>query len=79
MRSKILGEWYNFVSMLIYLRESNGLTKEEMASMLGIGVKTLEKIEKGELPERLGANIVMAITKHFGISPSDQWKGNFKD
>lgn len=44
-----------------------------MAKLLGIGVGSLTKIEKGELPQRLSANIIYRIYKEFGIKPSDQF------
>ena len=67
--------WKNFVHNVTWLRESNGLSKKEMASILKIGMKTLERIENGELPKRLSVNIFFRIWKHFGIHPVKQLKG----
>ena len=77
MDDKTQGEWYNFASTVIYLREKNGLSKEEMAGRLGIGVKTLEKIESGILPNRLSSGILIEIFRNFGISPADQLRGKY--
>ncbi len=65
-------DWKNFVHNVIWLRESNGLSKREMASILGIGVKTLDRIENGELPKLLSVNIFFHIWKYFGIHPTNQ-------
>lgn len=57
-----------------YIRKKNGLSKKEMATILGIGINTLEKIENGIIPKRLTVEIVYRIHKNFRILPSQQFK-----
>lgn len=65
-------DWKNFAHNVRWLRESNGLSKREMASILKIGTKTLDRIENGECPKRLSVNIFFRIWKRFGIYPVKQ-------
>lgn len=66
-------QWPVFAHNIAYLRKKNGLTKKEMAKLLGIGEGSLSKIEKGECPEKLNLRIVYDIERLFGISPSEQF------
>jgi len=66
-------EWTVFANNIAYLRKANGLSKRTMASLLGIGIESLTKIEKGICPERLSAGIIFEVYRIFGISPSDQF------
>lgn len=61
-----------FAHNVAWLREHYGLSKSEMARIMGIGVSSLNKIERGEIPPRLGVDVLFAIQKHFGMSPSEQ-------
>lgn len=61
-----------FAHNLVWLRTHCGISKKEMAALLGIGLGSLNRLEKGELPPRVSVNIFFAIQKQFGISPSDQ-------
>ena len=38
-----------------------------MSEMLGIGIKTLQRIESGEFPERLSVSVLFRIEKYFGV------------
>ena len=49
------------------LRERNGLSKKEMAKILGIGISSLTKIEKGIIPPRTRADVVFKVLFHFKI------------
>ncbi len=69
MNKKNTKELFYLSKNVTFIRKSNNLSKKEMAKLLGIGVKSLSKLEKGELPPRMGANIFFNIQKHFGISP----------
>lgn len=53
---------------ITYLRESNSLTKKEMAQALGISVSTLYKIEKGISIHCIHSGRVHRICDHFGIT-----------
>ena len=59
-----------FLRNITLLRKSRGLSKKEMAKKLRIGVWSLNKIERGELPPRLGADVFLAVYRNFGIYPS---------
>ena len=43
-----------------------------MAWRLRIGVDTLDRLERGELPSRLGVGIFFRIERVFGVSPERQ-------
>lgn len=40
---------------------------------MGIGVASLHKIERGEMPKRLTVEVIFQIEKEFGIPPKDQF------
>ncbi|MBQ9963765.1 MAG: helix-turn-helix transcriptional regulator, partial [Clostridia bacterium] len=52
-----------------HIREQYAFSKRDMARLLGIGIGSLNKLEKGELPPRLGVEILFNIQHYFGISP----------
>ena len=64
-----------FLKNISCLRKHNKLSKRKMAEILGIGVKSLNKIENGELPPRIGVNVFFKIEKNFGISPKNLFSG----
>ena len=53
------------------LREREGLTRKEMSARLGIGVRTLARLERGEIPPRLSVAVVCRISRVFGIHPKE--------
>lgn len=55
---------------VLYLRKKHNITKKDMARILGVGIKTLNKIEHEILPPRLSVDILFKIQKRFGISVS---------
>ena len=57
---------------VLYLRKKNNITKRGMAKIMGIGIKTLNKIEKGLLPPRLSVEVLFRIRDYFGIPLSVQ-------
>ena len=59
----------NFCKNMRNLRESNKLSKKEMAHKLKVSVTTISKIEKGTIPPRLSCNILFRIHDEFGIMP----------
>ncbi len=65
-------EFLIFCNNVKHLREVHGLSKREMAKRLHVGVKTLEKLECGIFPDRLGVNILFRIHREFGIPPARQ-------
>ena len=60
-----------FLHNISWLRKHYGLSKKAMAKRLQIGLWTLNKIERGELPPRLCCDIVYTVYKNFGIRSSD--------
>ena len=56
-----------FCENLKYLRNINRLSKKEMAGRIKIGVKSLSKIEKGELPPRLMVDVLFELERSFGV------------
>ncbi len=67
-------EEQNFCMNVRSLRLLHKLSQKEMAQALGIGVKSLQKIEAGEIPPRLGADVLFAIHNRFRIPISNLFK-----
>ncbi len=63
--------WIHFVQKL---RKEKHLSQKKMARILGVGVGTVRKIEKGIFPERISCTVLMNIYREFGIKPSDQFR-----
>ncbi len=74
IKKYINDEINNFINNIAFLREKNGLSKKERANVLNISIYTLNKIERGELPEKLSVEIVFNLQKHFKISPEKQFE-----
>lgn len=62
-----------FLRNVTWVRRHYGISKKRMAELLGIGVASLNKIENGQMPERLGVEIVFRIHDLFGIPPKNQF------
>ncbi len=52
------------------LRKKQGMTQRELASLMGIGVSSLRKLEAGVLPPRLEINAITALARAFPLSPA---------
>ncbi len=65
LRKNINDEINNFIKNVAYLRKKSGLSKKEMANVLNISIYTLNKIERGELPQKISVEIVFNLQKHF--------------
>ncbi|MBR2473751.1 MAG: helix-turn-helix domain-containing protein [Clostridia bacterium] len=59
------------------LRINKGLSKKDMSKLLGIGVKKLETLEKGELTKILTIEIVYHIKRNFDYMPSEMLTPGF--
>ena len=57
----------DFCRNVHYLRKKNGLTQKETAKLLHIGVESLRKIEAGELPPRLGVEVLFYAQTAFSV------------
>ena len=62
-----------FLENIVFLRKQHKLSKKKMAEILGIGIGTLNRIEKGELPTRISTRVIFRIKDHFHLSPSEQF------
>lgn len=68
------GELENIIYNIKWLRKHYGLSKKEMAELLNISIYSINKLEKGILPPRLKVDVIFAVWKHFGVSPTEQLK-----
>lgn len=53
------------------LRINHKLTKKKMCEIMGIGIKSLNTIEKGIIPKRLDLTAILALVKYFNIALAD--------
>lgn len=72
IKMQITNELETLSHNIVRLRKKHGLSKKEMASILGIGVKSLSRIENGDFPKRIGVHLIINIWEHFGILPQQQ-------
>ena len=61
----------NMLYNIAWLRKYHRISKKRMAKMLLIGAASLNRIEKGEMPPRLGAGVLMRVYLKFGIRPAE--------
>lgn len=59
-----------FMENVVHLRRAHGLSRRNMAEILGIGVKSLHKIERGVMPPRLRVDVLFRIQTYFNLSPA---------
>lgn len=64
----------NFLYNIKWLRKNKNLSKRSMAKILKISAETLNRIENGELPPKLSADVIWRIYLNFGISPDMQFR-----
>lgn len=55
---------------LRWLRRQYRYSQKEMAVILKIGIGSLSKLERGEIPPRLSVDFLFAAYDHFRIKPS---------
>lgn len=70
-------ELQNLIYNIAWLRREHRISKKEMALLLGVGMVNMNKIEKGEVPRRLGASSVIALCQRFGVLSSDLFAKKF--
>ena len=51
-----------------YLRRNGGLNEKEMAAILGISVRSLGKMESGQLPRCFTSAVLCRMSEYFHIS-----------
>lgn len=65
-------DWETFSHNIRWLREKHQFSRTKMAETLRISVKTLDRIEAGEMPDHLTVRILFLVWDYFGIHPVDQ-------
>ena len=55
---------------ITWLRKTHGLSKTEMAKLLHISVKSLNRMEQREMPPRTSAKMLFRAQDAFGIHPA---------
>lgn len=69
-----------FCENIRLLRERNGLTKKQMTEIMGIGMASLNKIEKGIVPEKLKVEALLYTANYFHYAPHELFSPiEFKD
>lgn len=63
-----------FIGNIMRLRRENGLSEHEMAEIMGVDDAVLSIIEQGELPDELGADVILRLAAYFGVKPSQLFK-----
>ena len=51
------------------IRKEKLLSKKSMAKILGVSVKTINKIEQGVFPPRLSVSVIFKLHNNFGVLP----------
>lgn len=65
------GELTYFCQQVMALRQMHHLSKQDMASIMGIGVKRLNRIEQLDFPESLDATALVYLSDYFQIPIQD--------
>ncbi|MBE6536923.1 MAG: helix-turn-helix transcriptional regulator [Ruminococcaceae bacterium] len=58
----------SFCKNISALRARYRISKKEMAKILGIGIGSLNKLEKGIIPTRMSCTVLFRVGKFFDIS-----------
>lgn len=61
-----------FAHNITWLRKHFGISKKRMAALLGVSAATIRRLECGEVPPRMGVEVLFRVYKEFGLKPSDQ-------
>ena len=67
MQKRPINDMEIFMQNVAWLRKRFGLSKQQMAKYLQIGVGSLTKLEQGILPPRLDVEILFTIQVLFGV------------
>ena len=68
---------YCFCQNIHGLRVCRGLSQKEMAKRLGISVKSLRRIESGDVSRRTSCKILFAAQDAFGIPAGELFRKNY--
>lgn len=63
-------ELKTFCGNVKLIREKLGFSKEKMAKIAGISVKSLSAIENGTVPKRLSVKMLINIYNNLGVHPT---------
>ena len=63
-------DYQKFLFNVAHLRNLHGLSKRKMAKVMGIGIGSLNKMERGEFPPRLKINVILNTCSFFHIKPA---------
>ena len=55
---------------LRWLRKQHGLSKQQMAAIMGIGIRSLNQLEQGIIPPRLKVSVFFSLYERFHFTPS---------
>ena len=69
-------ELRSFMENLVWLRRQQGFSKVRMAKLLGIGTKTINRIESGEFPSGLSVKVILRASRVFHIAAKDLFDPN---
>jgi len=69
----------NLANNVAWLRKKYKFSKKKMAELLCISVSSLNKLESGQIPQRLGVDILFKIWEHFGIKPCEIFANRFEE
>ena len=58
-------QFSNFLYNIGWLRRYYRIPKKRMAQLLGISVRTLNKLEAGSIPPKVGIDIIFQLHKQF--------------
>ena len=73
MESQTMQEYEIFCRNVTWLRKRYGLSKKQMAKIMGIGIGGVTKLEQGSVPPRMRVDVIISIYRYFGIHPSVQF------
>lgn len=62
-----------FCSNITWLRQHHNLTYRQMANIIHISVRSLKRMERGELPWTVDAESLLAIKYAFNVSAQDMF------
>lgn len=60
-------ELENLCHNIIWLRRVSGLSKKQMAALLEIGLWSLSKLERLEIPPKLTVDVLFNLTREFRV------------
>ena len=61
---------------LVWLRHHHGISKARMAKLLGIGAKTMNRIESGEFPPGISVRVIFRASRTFHVAAKDLFDPN---